>query len=121
MRPPIPEQVRRVIVRLKEEGRTYDEIANLVGVGRATVSRILRLHRETGGLRPSEPGGGNLSPIRGKIQDSLRRLVETLPDATVSELGEALIRAEKLATSRASVHRALVRMGYTRKKSRSSR
>ncbi len=121
MRPPTPPELRAVIVRLRQEGRTYSEIARLTDLGIATVNRILRLHRETGSLEPKAPGGGNLSPIRGKVEEGLRALVAQMPDATVAELAEALARAEKLATSRPSVQRALVRMGYSRKKRASSR
>lgn len=121
MRPPTSPQIRAVIVRLREEGRTYDQIADITGVGYATVNRILRLHRETGSTEPAAPGGGNRSPIRGKVEQRLRALVEKMPDATVSEFADALQRAEALATSRPSVQRALKRMGYSRKKRPSSR
>jgi transposase len=121
VRPPTPPQVRRVIVRLRQEGRTYEQIAELVGVGTATVNRILRRHRETGALEPLAPGGGNLSPLRGPVASKLKALVAALPDATVAEMAVALRKAEKLSTSRSSVQRALVRLGYSRKKSPSSR
>jgi transposase len=121
MRPPTSPQIRAVIVRLREEGRTYGEIADITGVGYATVNRILRLQRETGATEPAAPGGGNFSPIRGKVERTLRALVEKMPDATVREFAEALERAEALATSRPSVQRALTRMGYSRKKRPSSR
>lgn len=120
MRPPTPPQVRRVILRLRQEGRTYDEIAELVGVGTATVNRILRRYRETGSLEPLAPGGGNLSPLR-EVESKLKRLVTAMPDATVAEMAAALRKAEKLSTSRSSVQRALTRLGYSRKKSPSSR
>ena len=121
MRPPTPLPVRRVIVRLREEGRTHEEIADLVGVGPATVNRILSRYRKTGSLEPLAPGGGNPSPLRGKVADKLKALVEAMPDATVVEMAAALKKAEKLATSRSSVQRALTRLGYSRKKSPSSR
>ena len=121
MRHPTPPQVRAVIVRLWQEGRTYKDIADLVGVGVATVSRILRLQRETGATEPLRAGGGNLSPIRGSVEKKLKTLISAMPDSTVAELATALARAERLATSRSSVHRALGRMGYSRKKSHSSR
>ena len=108
-------------MRLRGEGRTYEEIAELTGVGRATVNRVLRLQRETGDLAAAAPGGGNFSPIRGKVADRLRALVNEMPDATVKEFAQALKRAEDLATSRPSVQRALTRMGYSRKKRPSSR
>jgi transposase len=107
-------------VRLRQEGRTYQSIAEVTGLGLATVNRILRLYREMGSTAPLKPGGGNLSPIRGKVEHKLRRLVDALPDSTVAELSTALAEAERLATSRSSVHRALVRMGYSRKKRNSS-
>jgi transposase len=120
MKPPVSTEVRGVIVRLRREGRTYEDIAQLTDVGRATVSRVLRLQREKGDVRPKAPGGGNFSPIREAAADGLKKLVAQMPDATVAELARALKRAEKLSTSRSSVQRALTRMGYSRKKSRSS-
>ena len=121
MRPPTTPEIRAVIVRLQQEGHTYDEIAELAGVGYATVNRILRLHRETGAVAPAKPGGGNRSPIRGKVERRLRSLVEAMPDSTVQEFADALEKAEKLSTSRPAVQRALNRMGYSRKKRPSSR
>ena len=121
MRTPTSPEIRAVIIRLRDEGRTYLEIADLVRVGVATVNRVIRLHRETGGLSPSKPGGGNFSPIKGRIEQKLRALVAALPDSTVAELGDALSKAEKLSTSRSSVQRALTRMGYSRKMRSSSR
>lgn len=93
----------------------------MVGLGFATVNRILRLHRETGATEPKKAGGGNFSPIRGKVEAKLRALIDAMPDTTVAELSDALNRAEKLATSRSSVQRALTRMGYSRKKRSSAR
>jgi transposase len=110
-----------VIVRLRREKRTYADIAALTGVGVATVNRVLRLQREKGSTAPAKPGGGNRSPIRGKVEHRLRDLVASMPDATVREFAEALEKAERLRTSRPSVQRALKRMGYSRKKRPSSR
>lgn len=121
MRPPTPPQLRAVVVRLREDGRTYQEIADLTALGVATVNRILRLHRERGNTEPEQPGGGNFSPIRGKVEKRLRTLVDAMPDATVREFAQALEKAEQLKTSRSSVGRALQRMGYSRKKRPSSR
>lgn len=120
MRPPTTPEIRAVIVRLRRDGRTYEEIADMTAVGYATVNRVLRLQRETGGTAALKPGGGNLSPIRGKVERRLHALVQKMPDATVREFAEALQRAEDLATSRPSVQRALKRMGYSRKKRPSS-
>ena len=116
------ERIRRTIVRaVNQDGLTYAQTAKLLGVGEATVSRILRLHRETGRLDPRPHRGGNYSAIHGKIARLLQTIVSTMPDATVAELTEALVKRGRVETSRSSVQRALHRLGYSRKKSPSSR
>jgi transposase len=114
-------EVRRAIVRAHEQKLTYEQIAELLGVGRATVSRTLRLHRETGDIRPRPNGGGNFSMFRDHVAELLLAVVETLPDASIVELTRAFEAHTKLATSTASVGRALRRLGYSRKKSPSAR
>jgi transposase len=119
---PIPSQLREAIVRTYQEGdRSYDEVATALGIGRATVNRVLRLKRETGSVAALPRGGGNRSPIHGKLAELLVAIVTKMPDATVAELADALISRSNITTSRSSVLRALVRLGYSRKKSRSWR
>lgn len=121
MSAPVSVPIRKAIVRLfHADHRSYDEIAELLDVGEATVSRVLRLHRETGSIEPAAHGGGNFSPIAGKVVGLLRAIVERLPDATITELTTALIKSSGTSTSRSAVVRALQRIGYSRKKSRSS-
>jgi transposase len=117
----ISSQMREAIVRAYGAGDrySYDEVASLLGVGRATVNRVLRLKRETGATVPRPRGGGNFSPIHGKIAKLLVSVVRTMPDATVSELTDALMAQADVTTSRSSVMRALHRLGFSRKKSRS--
>ena len=116
------ERIRRAIVRaVKHDGLTYAQTAKLLGVGEATVSRILRLHRDTGRVDPRPRRGGNYSAIQGRIARLLQSIVSNMPDATVAELTEALVSRGRVETSRSSVQRALHRLGYSRKKSPSSR
>jgi transposase len=113
-----PTQLRESIIRAFHERRlSYEEIASLLGIGRATVSRVLRRHRETGAVAPRPRGGGNVSPIRGKVAERLVALVTRQPDLSVAELVAELQRRTRIRTSRSSVLRALHRLGYTRKKS----
>lgn len=118
---PISAEIRAAIVRAREErGLTYEQIAELLGVGRATVSRVLRLRRETGTVEPRPPKGGWRSPIAGKVITLLQAIVTTMPDATVAELTAALQKRARVSTSDAAVGRVLKRLGYTRKKRASS-
>ena len=119
MNTPIDKRVRETIIRLRGEGRTYLEIAAVVKVGAATVNRIVRLHRETGAIAHRRPGGGNPSPIRDEVAEALCAIVLENSDSTVAEMTELLKARGVLATSRSSVQRALTRLGFSRKKSRS--
>ena len=119
---PVDERVRKAIVRaFHVEKKTYEEVAVSLGVGPATVSRVLRRHRETGDVAPLPRGGGNFSPIEGRLADVLCRIVGEMPDATVAEFTAALMKRASIVTSRSSVQRALARLGYSRKKSPSWR
>lgn len=112
---PLDIRVREAIVKSHAAGFTYAEIAAQLGVGEASVSRMLRLHREKESVAPRPRGGGNFSPIQGEVADLFLKLVKELPDATLDELTEALSQSN-VKTSRSSVIRALERFGFSRKK-----
>ena len=99
-----------------EQGLSYKETAALLGVGEATVSRVLRRHRETGGVEPRPRRGGNRSPIAGSVLEALRQLAIAIPNATVTEFKRMLEQRTGVTTSRSSVQRALSRLGFTKKK-----
>lgn len=113
---PKPRELREAIVRATEQQLSYEAIAELLGVGRATVSRTLRLHRESGDIKPRPKGGGRFSIFRDEVAELLLAIVETMPDASIVELTRAFEAQSKLSTSSASVGRALRRLGYSRKK-----
>lgn len=114
---PHPEKVRLAIVRaFEQEGLTYAEIARLLDIGEASVSRILRLHRETGAVAPKPKAGGQFSPIRDKVAARLKALVKETPDATVAELMDVLVEQTRVSTSLAAMKRAMHRLGFSRKK-----
>jgi len=113
-----PPKIRRAIVRaVRKQRLTYEQTADLLGVGRATVSRVLSQHRRTGSVAPRPSGGGWRSPIQGRLAALLRAIVNEMPDATVDELTTALTSRADVETSRSGVLRALHRMGFSRKKS----
>lgn len=111
-----PIGLRERVVRALESGEyTYEEVAELFGVGRASVSRWGRLRRETGSVEPRPRGGGNFSQVCLK---TVRELVEKQPDRTSYELTKAYnnLIPRKERVHRSSIQRALSRMGYVFKK-----
>lgn len=114
----VPMQIRKAIVRAVEQQElTYQATADLLGVGYATVNRVLSRYRKTKSVDPLPKGGGRKSPIHGRIAELLIKIVTAMSDATVEELTTALQTKAKIATSRSAVQRALHRLGFSRKKS----
>lgn len=108
---PISEDLRIRVVQEREDAKkSYEELAAQFRLGRATVSRILRLHRETGTVVPKPHGGGMPLRIADSELSTVKTVVDVHRDATLEELavlcGEALGRT----VSRATVGRAMVRL-----------
>lgn len=115
---PISNDLRARIVETYERGfGSYEEVADLLGLGRATVSRVLSRYRRKGDLSPDPHGGGNPARIKPEDGNALADLVARNPDATVAELAAAWRRQTRREISRSSMLRALGRFGITLKKS----
>lgn len=118
---PVPVALReRVIALYIPRVVTYEMIAELLGIGRATVSRILRLHRENGNVEPKPASGGTAPLLDERDRRELAELVEGQADATLAELTSAWnsLRPDR-RVSDSTIWRALATMGYSWKKKRS--
>lgn len=113
--------LREKIVRAYDEGLgSQRAIAELFGVSRSFVEKLLRRRRLTGEVA-ALPHGGGRKPLCGKKERELVvRLVESQPDATLDELCEAVGRRRRLSVSRPTMSRLLMRLDLPRKKSRST-
>ena len=110
----------RVTAACLQEGATYEEAAARFGVGRASVSRWLRLYCETEALEP-RPLPGRVPRIDEAGEALVLELVRSRPDATLAELAEAFrMRTSSRPLATCIMYRALDRMGLTRKKRRSA-
>jgi transposase len=110
--------LRERVVAAYETGRyTYAEVAQLFGVGHATVNRYLRLKRETGSVARRPHGGGQKPRLSEVERKRLRSLVERHPDWTTFEFLDAVNAKRTKPVSRSTIVRALAALGFTRKKS----
>jgi transposase len=112
--------LRERIVRAVAAGRPQSEVARTFGVGRATVERYVRLRRETGGLAPG-PIPGRPPAIGPAERPALAAQLGAAPDATLAEHCATWERERGRRLSPAGMHRALARLGVTRKKKPSTR
>ena len=117
MAAPISKDLRRRVVDAYRNGRgTYREVAEIFGVGEASVDRWLRLDRERKDVGP-EPHGGGISPrIPAQQYPALAKLVAEKPDRAVVDLRDEWQRRYGVALSRSAMQRALLKAGFTWKK-----
>lgn len=120
---PLPVALReRIVAAYKRGGFKYVDIAELFGVGEASVSRLLSRDRRTGGdLQPEAHGGGNPPRIPSEQYDALRALVADAPDAERQDLCDIWEERFGVSISVAAMGRTLGRAKVTRKKSSSAR
>ena len=116
---PLSNDIRERVVRYRQQyGGTYEYIAEALGIGRASVSRILRLHRETGAVAPKPPTGGFSRGLDEAAVDELIDMLRKEPDLTLDRLADQwACEHPELACSRQTVGRLVRERGYTRKKS----
>jgi transposase len=110
----------RVVAACRDEGATYEEAASRFGVGYASVSRWMRLQRETNQLA-AQPLPGRVPRIDEAGRLFVRQFVESRPDTTLKELAEAYRESRGPLLALCIFHRALTKLGLTRKKRRSTR
>ncbi|HAU37933.1 MAG TPA: transposase [Phycisphaerales bacterium] len=104
----------RVVRACDEKVGTRKEIAKLFGVSTAWIRRLLQRRRESGDFSARRRGGCKPPKFVGKKLEQLRTWVIEQPDVTLAEL----LERSKVSASTMAVHRALERLGCTRKKSR---
>lgn len=93
---------------------SWKEIAETYGVGRATVIRLIRRFRATGSVAPAAHAGG-LEPLIPEERLLEFELVQEQPDRTIEELAVLYSEQSGVTVSRATMGRALERLGLSRK------
>lgn len=113
--PTISVDLRRRAVAAYERNKTgsYEETADLFGIGRATFGRLLRRKRETGDVLPKQRGGN-----RKRVVDLewARAHAEAFPDARLVDRIEAWVASGNQTVSIAAMWGALRAIGWTHKK-----
>ena len=80
-------EIRERIVAAQKDGLgTYKHIADVLGCGVASVSRVLRRERETGSPEPLPHNGGPPPKIDGKGLRLIKEWLDKQPDITLEEL-----------------------------------
>jgi transposase len=96
---------------------TREQIAARFSVSVSWIRDLLKRRRETGSIAARPRGGGRAPAFDAEAAGRLRDAVRADDDATLAELAAAA----GVACGPSAVHRALVRLGISRKKSRGGR
>lgn len=108
------QDLRERVMAARDRGMDTAPVAEMFGVSRSWVRRVMQRLREHGETAPRARGGVTVKKID---QERLRQLVEHQPDATIKQLHERL----GIDCSVSAVDMALRRMGLSFKKRRSMR
>lgn len=107
----------RVVAACDARDGTREQIAARFSVSVSWIRKLLRQRCETGSIAPKPRGGGHPRAFDAEAAERLREAVRADDDATL----EQLARAAGVSCCPSAVHRALARLGITRKKSRGGR
>jgi transposase len=104
----------RILVAV-DAGEPRHRIAARFDVSRSTVTRPVRLRRQTGDVAP-RPRPGQPARLGAALDAGLLPQLQARPDATLAEHRAAWQRATGQAVRPSTLHRAIARLGRTRKK-----
>ncbi len=113
----IPVPVRERIIRLYEQGKNTQEIAEYAGFCVAAVRRVRQQFKARGTLEPQTHLSGRKTLLTPARRGHLQKLVARQPDATLAELGARMDRPFGTST----MDLWLRRLGLTCKKNAARR
>lgn len=107
--------LRERVIALRGKGETQKRIAEMLGMSISTVKRYLERYKQTGSVAATLQK--RMKPRLGETELSvLEKQLEATPDATLAMHAERFAEQTGLVVSTMSIHRAIVRLGWTRKK-----
>ena len=109
------QDLRLRILMAVDDGMEKSNIARIFNVGRATVKRYVAQRRDTGNVEP-KPKSGRPAVIPAKQHEALVTQLKATPDATLAEHSETWRRTYGVRVTVTTMHRTIMRTGWTRKK-----
>ncbi len=106
----------KVVEAYDREVGSQREIAEIYGVSRSFVEKLLHRRRTTGDIAPLPHGGGVKPVLDGEALSLVSQLIEEEPDATLEELCEAVHMERGIRVRLSNMCTRLKHMGLPRKK-----
>lgn len=112
MKPTSPDLRHRILAARIDDGQSMGQIALRFKIPKGTVQNILERYRDSGTIEPKPSNAGRKPAFSSAALARLEQDVLRHPDATLAEL----LKRSGVSTSIVTVHHALRRLGFTRKK-----
>lgn len=107
---------QRIVEAYEQKEGSMRWIGKRFKVGKNTVLRLTKQKKETGDLTPKAKGGSKPSQTTPKNQILISKILLDQNDATLSELCNLMSAETGQPISISSMHRLIVKIGWTRKK-----
>ena len=114
------QDLREHVLRAVDLGCSRAEIVYLLGVSLATIKRYIKQRREEGHVRPKAIPGRPPTK-RAQVETNVLTQLQANADATLEQHCIMWEQTHGERVSRWTMSRAIKRLGWTRKKSRSGR
>ncbi|HLI89273.1 MAG TPA: IS630 transposase-related protein [Ktedonobacteraceae bacterium] len=109
------QDLRQRVLRAIDQGKSQAEVAETFAISTATIKRYLKARRESGQVLPRAiPGRPNIKGAA--LQAGLLEQLEANPDATREQHCQMWEERTGIKVSTASISRARMALGWTRKK-----
>jgi transposase len=110
----------RIINAWQKKKLTSKQLAELFGVGEATITRLKKTFRDTKSVAAKPHGGGNPPRISKENVPLVESLVQRHPDWSEAQYAKELTERHGISASSVTVGRVIRRLGYSVKKRPSS-
>lgn len=107
---------QRIVEAYEQKEGSMRWIGERFKVGKNTVLRLIKQKKETGDLTPKAKGGSKPSQTTPENQILISKILLEQNDATLSELCDLMSAETGQPISISSMHRLIVKIGWTRKK-----
>ena len=109
------QDVRQRVLRAVDAGASQAEVARTFAVSQSTIKRYLKARRETGSVEPKSIPGR--PAVKGMVlRAHLLAQLEAHPDVRREEHCRLFAASHGITVSPASISRARMALGWTRKK-----
>jgi len=105
-----------VLAASQQPGRTLPQVAAQFSVSRSFVNKLCRRQRTSGSLAALPHAGGPAPLLDAAARQQVGECLRQQPDATLTELGQALVAAGGPLASAATLCRVVAGLDWRRKK-----